>query len=141
MNATVLPSVLDNSSDERSVLDMTTTEDLECQKCGREGTDGFEFYRTTIYVDSGPKRGMVPRCADRQACDRRVKNQAAWAYRDTLTEAADDLKRAREAVKDAEKAMGQEIKRALKEKVSVTDIARWTGISRERVYQIRDGRR
>ena len=48
------------------------------------------------------------------------------------------------ARKDAERAeadMADLIRLAVKAQVSVTEIARAAGLSRERIYQIRDGRR
>jgi hypothetical protein len=116
---------------------MTTTE-IECVECGRIGTDGFEQH---TYRGLDRKRRTLPRCSDRRGCERRLKRENEEAHAEILAEAAGGLRFARQAVKDAEAELSRAVKGALKAGVAATTVAQAAGISRERVYQIRDGRR
>lgn len=133
-------SLLDNGVEARSVLDMRT--DLECEDCGRSGNpDTFEIHN---YIGARRKKYPLPRCIDRKECEFRVMLQTAEAHAeisDEVAEAARTIHLLRQDVKDAEKELARQIKYALKEGVAVAQIAMAAGISRERVYQIRDGRR
>lgn len=126
-----------------SVLDMTSAGiDMECQDCGHTGTpDGFEIHK---YIGAKRKTFLLPRCADRAACAVRSEAEAAALRADIASEveaAAYELTLCRQAVKDAEKELARNVQYALGEGVGVTQVARAAGLSRERVYQIRDGRR
>lgn len=117
------------------------TKTLQCQDCGRTGTDGFEIHD---YIGARRKKYPLPRCADRAACADRATQALAEVHAEIaleVAEAAGTIALLRQDVKDAEAALARQVKYALKEGVAVTQIARAAGISRERVYQIRDGRR
>lgn len=126
-----------------SVLGMTNTGlEMECTDCGHIGTpDEFEIH---TYIGARRKKFQLPRCIDRKACAVRVKEETARLHADIAQEVAEvahGLALTRQAVKDAEVELAEAIKDALSEGVGATQVARAAGISRERVYQIRDGRR
>jgi hypothetical protein len=129
-------SVLDTLPQLSSVLDMTT-DDNYCDHCGNDNADELE--NDTITVRR--KKVTYPRCIDRRACERRVKREAEEAHADELATAKANLAGCRQWVKEAEQELALAVQRALAENVSASVVARAAGISRERVYQIRDGRR
>lgn len=121
----------------RSVLDMTT---VQCEDCGSLDS------KTELHEYRGPRRQrfMLPRCVDRPACLLRQKAEQELNLLDLLgevSEVASDLAAERQAVKESEKRLAQAVKSALKEGAPVSGVARAAGLSRERVYQIRDDRR
>lgn len=60
---------------------------------------------------------------------------------DEVADATESKRRADEAAADADRAWRAAIRAALADGQRVVDIAETAGVSRERVYQIRDGRR
>lgn len=60
---------------------------------------------------------------------------------DELTDASSAREKAISVMEEADAEWRSTIRRAIEMRVPVTQIAAATGISRERVYQIRDGRR
>jgi DNA-binding phage protein len=131
-------SALDNDREARSVLDMIT---LECEDCGRRGTDGYE---THAYIGARRKKYVLKRCVDRAACAMRAKEEMARVHADIALEveqAAHTIVLLRQDVKAAEAELAEQVKYALEQGVGVTQVARAAGLSRERIYQIKDGRR
>lgn len=122
------------------MLDMTNTEaETTCEDCGRTGQpDTFEIHN---YIGARKKHYPLPRCIDRKACERRAKQEATDMHSEILMGAASDVAGCRQMVGMAKRALADAVRAALTDNVSPTAIARAAGISRERVYQIRDNRR
>lgn len=112
----------------------------ECEDCGATDVE------TELHAYVGPRRKkyLLPRCVDRAACAVRQKAERAALVQDVLGEVADaasDLDSARREVKAMEKALAKIVKYALQEGAPATSVAQAARLSRQRVYQIRDGSR
>ena len=133
-----LRSVLDRCS----VLDMTKIRtNKQCVRCFNDEPGPVEPFTTT-----GPRGGKVTRyrCVDRDACAARMRENVELAADDYALEleiVTDSLRLTRQDEKELLEHQADVIRRAIGEGVGVTVIARATGLSRERIYQIRDGRR
>lgn len=105
------------------------------------GIGPFEYVRTAVRYGT---RYKEYRCVDRKACARReaqMRRELADAVLDEIRMARENLTDLRRDVVSAEARVATQVREALKEGVGATAIARAAGLSRERVYQIRDGRR
>lgn len=112
-----------------------------CFLCEQEDVRPTEPYTEPRY-----KKGKRPafRCIDRKACAAEIRENERLSREDAclvVAESAADLVYARDRVKAVERELAAAIQFALKEGASVTVIARAARLSRERIYQIRDGRR
>lgn len=89
-------------------------------------------------------RTRVVRCWDRAACDARVQVNHRLDESEACDEIATEasyLRAARDEVKAREVVLQSLVRDAVGNGASVSKVARAAGLSRERVYQIRDGRR
>lgn len=131
-----------------SVLDMTTVDASDaCIVCDHTTKDvepaGPEFEYVGTVVRYGTRYRQY-RCADVKACAARVaadRKDAARQVLEEIREHRENIKYLRQCVKDAEAEMARSIQEALTYSAGPTAIARAAGLSRERIYQIRDGRR
>lgn len=111
-----------------------------CEDCGQD-VRPTELH---IFHAADGASNLLPRCIDRKACAALVKAQQADARAQALEDvehAKYDVLAARDNVTIAEGALADTIRFVLSEGVPVTAVAQAAGLSRERVYQIRDGRR
>lgn len=121
------------------MLDMTAITN-QCEDCGRLGED------TALipYPHANGGTVLLPQCVDRQACALAAAAERAAVIEESLDEVCDAreaLKYARDTVKAAEAELAERVRYAIKDGASVLDAARAAGLSRERIYQIRDRRR
>lgn len=127
-----------------SVLYMATRViDYGCYVCQVEGMDSGPYEYADTVVRHGD-RLKIYRCVDRKACAKRQAESRRADIADHLfaiRERRDDLASLRRSVADTEAEIADRIRRALAAGAGATETSRAAGISRERVYQIRDSRR
>ncbi|HET6910174.1 MAG TPA: hypothetical protein VFH54_12600 [Mycobacteriales bacterium] len=118
-------------------------DEMECHVCGYFEGKPDEYEMETVRGYRG-KKVEVPRCVDKLACARRKKAEDRSYAGDVLAEireTADDIRAARDEISRREKYLAEQVKEALNYGAGATAVARAAGLSRERIYQIRDGRR
>lgn len=113
-----------------------------CYICEDEGGDGPYEYAETVVRSRG--RVKLYRHVDRRKCERNRRESlklAAEDYAMRIRDVRSNIEIARQDIADSEAELHDLVRNAISEGVSVTALARAAGLSRERIYQIRDGRR
>lgn len=75
------------------------------------------------------------------ACQARYNSVVNEAHEDRIRELVGERDTAREHADDAETRLHDAIRAALQDRMSAIKLAELTGLTRSRIYQIRDGRR
>ena len=96
------------------------------------------------YLPECKQRNHLDRHADKIACDIYEEEDRARMREDITADIAEmrqTLALLRDDIKQAEAEMARQVREAFQYGASATKLARAAGLSRERIYQIRDGRR
>lgn len=116
-----------------------------CYVCGAQDDEGAPYeYMETIKPEFSREHVKCYRCVDRKACARRVRvglAEAADEYGEEVRNLRESIELVRADIAEYERRVQDTVREALNEGVNVTRFARAAGLSRERIYQIRDGRR